>query len=219
MRRLFCWGGFDREMYDNQRGFMLKAPPVWYPLRCTLEELYNGAEKRVNLYTQDKLVQYNHGNTFGTVDPKVIVVKISPGSRDGDQIVFPGQGAVLDGMIPGDIIFVVEEVPHEVFKRTGNDLSTVVKIPLIEFLTKEDTLKLETLDKRSITVRKPQPGRVMEILNEGMHIPDLGIKGSLFIKYEVILPMNLSLTDEEKDELKKLLSEKDNQPLNYEATD
>ena len=72
-------------------------------------------------------------------------------------------------------------------------------------------LTIETLDKRLLTVPKIEPGCVIEIPNEGMpcwHC--IGETGSIFVSFEVIYPKNLSLTREEKDELKKLLAKEEN---------
>ncbi|KAL3533391.1 hypothetical protein ACH5RR_006912 [Cinchona calisaya] len=67
---------------------------------------------------------------------------MSPGSRHGNQIVFPRLGYVEVGKIPGYLIMVEEEETHAVFQRRRYDLWGSKKVPLIEYLTKEALVEL-----------------------------------------------------------------------------
>lgn len=42
--------------------------------------------------------------------------------RDGQKIVFAGEGDQQPGIEPGDVIFVLDEQDDKVFKRQGSDL-------------------------------------------------------------------------------------------------
>jgi DnaJ homolog subfamily A member 2 len=48
---------------------------------------------------------------------KVLEVVISPGMKNGQKISFHGEADEAPGIQPGSVIFVVQEKPHDVFKR------------------------------------------------------------------------------------------------------
>ena len=86
--------------------------------------------------------------------------------KDGQQISFPEEGDQLPGLEPADVIVVLEEKPHPVFKRRGHDLVMTQEIELVEALC-GFRKPIETLDKR-ILVISTRPGRfVGSILHGG----------------------------------------------------
>ena len=133
-------------------------------------------------------------------------IDIKPGWKKGTRITFPEKGNQETGMAPGDLVFVIDEKPHLVYKRDGNDLVANRKISLLEALTGK-TLDLITLDGRNLTVPVSdivKPGHEMVIPNEGMPISkEPGKKGNLRIKFNVKFPSRLS--EEQKANLKKVL--------------
>ncbi|CAH8358314.1 unnamed protein product [Eruca vesicaria subsp. sativa] len=62
-------------------------------------------------------------------------VNIEPGWKKGTKITFEGVGNEKPGYLPEDIIFVVEEKRHPLFKSRGDDLEIAVEIPLLKALT------------------------------------------------------------------------------------
>lgn len=65
----------------------------------------------------------------------VVQVIIEKGMRNDDKIVFRGQADEAPGVEPGDLIFVIREAEHGVFKRAGCDLIMRKEISLREALT------------------------------------------------------------------------------------
>lgn len=63
-------------------------------------------------------------------------------------------------MEPGDIIFVISEKKHDLFKRNGNDLIMDYKINLLESLTGFSFI-IKHLDDRELLI-KTLPGEVIE---------------------------------------------------------
>ncbi|MFP5283281.1 MAG: molecular chaperone DnaJ [Actinomycetes bacterium] len=60
-----------------------------------------------------------------------ISVKIPPGVSAGNRIHLASQGEVGSGGGPaGDLYVELDVLPHEVFKRNGDDLEVVVRIPM-----------------------------------------------------------------------------------------
>lgn len=72
----------------NVSGFRPKDSPIYKDLPLTLEEVYNGAIKKLII---GKKVIKDDGLTFDNAD-KVLTVRIPPGSQEGMQFSFPGEG-------------------------------------------------------------------------------------------------------------------------------
>jgi DnaJ family protein A protein 1 len=49
-------------------------------------------------------------------DRKVLEVHVDKGRSDGDRIVFSGEGDQEPGLQPGDIIIVLDEKEHDIYK-------------------------------------------------------------------------------------------------------
>ncbi|KAM7272602.1 hypothetical protein ACFE04_027265 [Oxalis oulophora] len=137
---------------------------------------------------------------------EILTIDIKPGWKKGTKITFPEKGNQEPGVIPADIIFVVDEKPHAIFKREGNDLVVNHDITLLEALTGK-TIDLTTLDGRNLTIPITdiiKPGAEVVVPNEGMPISkEPGRKGNLRIKFDVKYPSRL--TSEQKSELRRVL--------------
>ena len=54
---------------------------------------------------------------------KVFEVHIEQGHKYGAKVVLRGEAGMSElGVLPGDVIFVLEAKPHKIFKRANNDL-------------------------------------------------------------------------------------------------
>ncbi|XP_027362361.1 dnaJ homolog subfamily B member 1-like [Abrus precatorius] len=169
-------------------------------LACTLEELYNGCRMKLRVTGTDEF------GKLKSVD-EVLRIDIKPGWKKGTKITFPGKG---NQELGGDLIFVVDERPHAVFKRDGNDLVVIHEILLRDALT-GTTLNLTTLDGRDLTIQVTdivKPGYELVVPNEGMPITkEPGKKGNLRIKFGVVFPPNL--TTQQKYDLRRILIDAD----------
>lgn len=65
---------------------------------------------------------------------KVLEVAVDRGMKDGQTITFSGEADQAPNTIPGDVIIVIEEKEHELFKRKGDDLILEQKIDLLTAL-------------------------------------------------------------------------------------
>lgn len=137
---------------------------------------------------------------------EILPIEIKPGWKKGTKLTFPKKGNEEPGIIPADIIFVVEEKPHPLYKRDGNDLLVSKEITLLEALTGK-TLDLITLDGRNLMIPLTDiinPDHEVVVPNEGMPISkEPGKKGNLRLKLNVSYPSKL--TAEQKSELKRVL--------------
>lgn len=141
----------------------------------------------------------------GTLE-EILPIHIKPGWKKGTKITFPEKGNQEPGAAPGDLIFVVDEKPHDTFKRDGNDLVFTKRITLLDALTGR-TIKVTTLDGRNLVIPLTEvikPGHEEVIQNEGMPISkEPGKKGNLRIKIDIKFPSRL--TGEQKSDLKRVL--------------
>lgn len=82
---------------------------------------------------------------------KILEVHIDKGMEDGQKISFFGEGDQSPGLEPGDIIIILEEREHTVFKRRDMDLFMKMEITLSEALCGfKRTIK--TLDNRFLVI-------------------------------------------------------------------
>ncbi|KAL6988197.1 hypothetical protein U1Q18_013944 [Sarracenia purpurea var. burkii] len=137
---------------------------------------------------------------------EILTINVKPGWKKGTKITFPEKGNKQPNVIPSDLVFIIDEKPHSIFTRDGNDLVVTQKIPLAEALTGH-TVNLTTLDGRKLTIpinNVIHPNYEEVVPREGMPIPkDPTKKGNLRIKFNPKFPIRL--TAEQKAGLKKLL--------------
>jgi DnaJ family protein B protein 4 len=142
-----------------------------------------------------------------TTVEEILTIEIKPGWKKGTKITFPEKGNEQRGLIPADLVFIIDEKPHSVFKRDGNDLVVTQKISLVEALTGY-TAQIATLDGRNLTVPVNtiiSPSYEEVVKGEGMPIPkEPSKKGNLRIKFNVKFPSRL--TSEQKTGIKRLLT-------------
>lgn len=105
-------------------------------------------------------------------EKKILNVYIDQGMKNGQKIVFSGEADEAPGIEPGDIIFIIVEKQHDVFKRQGNDLVMEYTIPLIEALGGFQFI-IKHLDGRELLIKNEKgdiinPGDVRVIVGEGM---------------------------------------------------
>jgi DnaJ homolog subfamily B member 4 len=139
---------------------------------------------------------------------EIVTIDVKPGWKKGTKITFPEKGNETPNAIPADLVFIIDEKPHPVFTRDGNDLVVTQRIPLAEALTGH-TAHLTTLDGRSLTVPVTsviQPGYEEVVRGEGMPVPkDPSRKGNLRIKFDIKFPPRL--TPDQKSGVKSLLGQ------------
>jgi DnaJ family protein A protein 2 len=91
---------------------------------------------------------------------------------DGQRVTFPGEGDQAPDVIPGDIVIVIEEKPHDFFTRKGEDLYCNIKLELVTALC-GGQFQITHLDGRVLLIsilpgEVINPGAVKVVNNEGM---------------------------------------------------
>ncbi|KAK9225150.1 hypothetical protein WN943_010191 [Citrus x changshan-huyou] len=178
-----------------------KAPPIENKLPCSLEDLYKGTTKKMKISREIADIS---GKTMQVEE--ILTIDVKPGWKKGTKITFPEKGNEQPNVIPADLVFVIDEKPHSVFTRDGNDLIVTQKISLAEALTGY-TVHLTTLDGRSLNIpinNVIHPTYEEIVPKEGMPLQkDPSKRGNLRIKFNIRFPTRL--TAEQKAGIKKLL--------------
>ncbi|TKY65831.1 DnaJ-like subfamily B member 13 [Spatholobus suberectus] len=179
-----------------------KGAAIEKTLHCSLEDLYKGTTKKVKI-SRD----VSDASGRPTTVEEILTIEIKPGWKKGTKITFPEKGNEQRGVIPADLVFIIDEKPHSLFKRDGNDLVVTQKISLVEALTGY-TVQLTTLDGRNLTIPINaiiSPTYEEVVKGEGMPIPkEPSKKGNLRIKFNIKFPSRL--TSEQKSGIKRLLT-------------
>ncbi|MBA0791714.1 hypothetical protein Gohar_016280 [Gossypium harknessii] len=182
-------------------GALRKAAPMENWLHCSLEELYKGTTKKMKISRE---IVHISGNIMQVEE--ILTINVRPGWKKGTKITFAEKGNERANVIPADLIFIIEEKPHNVFTREGNDLIVAQKISLVDALY-GCTVHLTTLDGRNLTIpihNVIHPCYEEVVPREGMPIQkDPSKRGNLRIKFDVKFPTRL--TPEQKSGIKKLL--------------
>ena len=113
----------------------------------------------------------------------------------------------MPGYDPGDVIIEIRIKKHDIFERTGADLTMTKDISLLEALTGFQLL-ITHLDGRKVLITSKKgeivkPGMMKTVKECGMPFYDHPTRfGNLYIKFNVKFPK--SLKEEQKSAIKKL---------------
>jgi DnaJ family protein A protein 2 len=127
---------------------------------------------------------------------KMLDVHIDKGMKDGQAITFAGESDQAPDTIPGDVVIIVQEKPHDRFKRKDNDLYHDLDIDLLSALG-GGHFAVKHLDERVLHVNlRPgeviKPGHEKVIQGQGMPNQRHHDLGDLYIKFNVVFPDSLS---------------------------
>lgn len=178
-----------------------KPPPVESKLPCSLEELYAGSTRKMKI--SRRVVDAN--GRLGS-ETEILTIDVKPGWKKGTKITFPDKGNEQLNQLAADLVFVIDEKPHNVFIRDGNDLIMNYKVTLAEALGGMK-VNITTLDNRELSIpvnNIVSPGYELVVSQEGMPITkEPGNRGDLKIRFEVKFPTRL--TPEQRAALKRSL--------------
>lgn len=200
---------YNASYKKNNRSYNIKkskkkmktGPTVSYDLNCSLEDLYYGKTKKF------RIKRKIYDGSAQKTELKQLEIKIEPGWKTGTSVTFEKFGDIYPDTIPGDIIFVVREVTHNIYKRFGDDLIIDCPISLYEALN-GFTRTLNTLDGKTEIIKMGHLSSTLQthiIPNGGMPIRKqkkvIGY-GNLTIKFYVTLN---DISDNKKKAISSLL--------------
>ncbi|GAC83557.1 chaperone protein DnaJ [Gordonia paraffinivorans NBRC 108238] len=125
---------------------------------------------------------------------RTLTVRIPAGVESGMRVRLSGQGEVGPGGGPaGDLYVEVTERPHDVFVRDKDDLHCTVKVPMVDAaLGAEFDVQTILGDEVTVTIAPgTQPGQVVKLRGHGMPHVSSGVRGTLHVHLDVVVPTRL----------------------------
>ena len=133
-----------------------------------------------------------HKNEDTPLD-EVISVDIPRGLESGMIVPVKEKGNCIPGGLPGNLLFVIEELPDKKFTRKGDDLVVECSATIPQAIL-GGTIDITTIDDKIITLEIPpgsQPGKNWKLKGKGIN------GGSLIIILNIFIPSASSLSNEE----------------------
>ncbi|CAL5183103.1 unnamed protein product [Lathyrus oleraceus] len=169
-----------------------KPPEVEKKLEFSLEELCFGCVKKIKV-TRDVI---KHPPGVIVQEEEILKIEVKPGWRKGTKITFEGVGDEKPGYLPADIVFLIDEKKHPLYRRDGNDLEIGIKIPLVDALS-GCSIPIPLLGGENMNVSFENtviyPGFEKVIKGQGMPNPkNNNTRGDLHVKFLINFPTDLS---------------------------
>jgi len=178
-------GGYSRS--GSRRQTSRKGQNYMAEMEMTLEEAYHGGTRIIN------------------VNNKKLRIRTKPGTRNKQKIKLAGKGSPgINGGPSGDLFITIHIQPNPNFIRKGNNLFTDFSLDIYT-ATLGGKVKIPTLNGNiHMTIPKgTQGGKTLRLKGKGMPIyGSTSQYGDLYIKTNIIIPINL--TDEEEELFNKL---------------
>lgn len=185
--------GYGGDPFRQARSQRRTGRDLEQETEITLEEAFSGATRTI---------QYENGRT--------IQARIPRGVRTGSRIRLGGQGEPgVGGGNAGDLYLAIRVLPHDTYRREGDDLYITVPIDLYTMLLGGST-SVSSLDRQvRLTVpAETDNGRVFRLGGLGMpNLQDPEKRGDLYVTVQVQLPQNLSESEVELFEQLRALHE------------
>ncbi|WP_113662587.1 molecular chaperone DnaJ [Pedobacter nanyangensis] len=144
-----------------------------------------------------------HGD--GTVrGEETISINIPAGVSEGMQLSMAGKGnAAPNGGIPGDLIILIEELPHETLKREGNNIVYDLHISIPDAALGA-SVEVPTIDGKAKIKIEPgtQSGKLLRLKGKGIPEVNSYHRGDQIIHVNIWTPK--ALNSEERALLEKL---------------
>jgi len=139
-----------------------------------------------------------------------VSVYIPPGTKQGDKLSVTEEGHNLPGLARGDVKFDIHINNHPVYKRIQADLAMTKGLNLMETLQGYNFIIPSIIRGEFLRVQSKgeiaQPGDVICV--EGQGLPqkgNRGVRGNLYIRFNIVLPEPKSFDENQLAQLKKIL--------------
>ncbi len=135
---------------------------------------------------------------------ETIAINIPAGVSEGMQLSMSGKGnAAPRGGVPGDLIILIEEVPHESLKRDGLNVIYDLYINFVD-ATLGTSVEVPTIDGKAKIKIEPgtQGGKILRLKGKGIPEVNSYHKGDQLVYVNIWTPKAVS--NEEKELLNKL---------------
>lgn len=166
-------------------------PPIERELPISLEEAMTGCTKKMKITR--RVTQVN-GNSYK--EDKILTIEVKPGWKSGTKITFPQEGDQSPNALAADLIFIIKDKPHPLFKRDGSDIKYTAKLSLKNALSCNFTVRVPTLDGDPLTLSIKEiikPTTIKRVSNRGLPLPkDPAKRGDLIVQFDIQFPHTLN---------------------------
>jgi len=148
-----------------------------------LDHILNGCKRRLRI---NRIIVEEDGSE--TFEDEIVPIEIKPGTEEGTRFTLKQKGDRQPNRIPADIIFVVRDKPHNIFKRYGPHIEYPAPITRKQFL---NGLKIDipTLEEEIITFSLgdlSKPNTIKRFAGRGLPFADNPQKrGDLIVRFEL----------------------------------
>lgn len=172
-------------------GRMQQDPPIEHELHIGLEDIANGCTKRMKI---SRLSISPSG--VARKEDKVLNIDVRPGWKSGTKITFRKEGDQLPNRVPADIVFIIRDKPHPVFRRDGSDLHYTAQISLKQALCGVQ-LQVPTLQGEPLGFNTQgeiiKPNSTRRFLGKGLPCPkEPSRRGAIVLSFSIKFPESLS---------------------------
>jgi DnaJ-class molecular chaperone len=175
-------GGLFDSLFRRGSPGRQQGQDLQHELTVTLNEAYAGAKRTVQL-------------SRGGGAASRIEVEIPAGVSDGQRIRIAGKGGPgAQGGAAGDLFLRVRVQAHPKFRRDGDDLRTVVDVPVPDAALGGE-VHVPTLKGKSLALRIPaetQAGKVFRLSGQGMPQQKGKGFGDLLAEARIVIPESLT---------------------------
>ena len=177
--------------HQNNQQAKQQDAAIEHDLPVSLEEVLNGTVKKMKI---NRKALHADGRSYR--EDKVLTINVKPGWKAGTKITFPREGDQSLNTIAADIVFIIKDKPHEIFKRDGSNLKYTHKISLKDALTCDTNISIPTLKGETIQLEMNEiikPDTTKRLHNHGLpHTKDQKQFGDLIVSFDIIFPDSLS---------------------------
>jgi len=135
---------------------------------------------------------------------ETITINIPAGVSEGMQLSMSGKGnAAPNGGIPGDLIILIEEIPHETLQREGNNVVYDLHISFIDAALGA-SVEVPTIDGKAKIKIEPgtQGGKILRLKGKGVPEVNSYHRGDQLVYVNIWTPKAIS--KDEREMLEKL---------------
>ncbi|KAJ3449253.1 DNAj-related protein scj1 [Anaeramoeba flamelloides] len=199
------FGGNSRTVRSNSRNNKKKGNSYKFALDVSLEDIYKGCKLKIP-YTKNVLKRRGSSDLIRKNTELEIVIK--PGTPDKREFKFEKAADEGENIIPGDIIFVLNQAEDPILQRDGSHLIMETELTLYEALTgferefEHPSGEMTTVTSKTVT----KPGMMRKYRGLGMPIEGTKRKGDLIVTFKTKFPE--SFTEEEKNKIQKIFNDK-----------
>eukprot|EP01147_Barroeca_monosierra_P005749 gene5749-9010_t len=194
----FGVGGKRQQQRPQQQQKQQKPEVISRDLAVTLEDLFRGFTKRLRI---TRKIEDSNGAVKTAAEE--ITVHGKPGWKPGTKLTYHGKGDQCFGRPAQDIQIVIQQKPHNLFRREGDNLHMNLSLPLVDALC-GFTKTIQGIDGQAIKISLSQanPDNPHRIMGQGMPRKQGG-RGDIIVHFKVKFP---NLNKQQQDAIRRALS-------------